>query len=49
MKYEVWQHGSGDMPLMTLNADTEFDAWKILKKAGIRNRSKLIELVEIDD
>lgn len=49
MKYEVWQQGTMDTPVMILDAEDEPDAWKILKKIGIRNRAGLMDLVEIDD
>lgn len=48
MKYEVWQGGLPN-PITIIDADNEPHAWKILKRMGIRNKSKLIELVEIDD
>ena len=34
-------------PLMTISAETEDEAWKKLKKAGIRNKSNLLRLIEI--
>ena len=49
MKFEVWQQGITEHPTMTIDAIDEVNAWKILKRAGIRNKSKLIELIKIDD
>lgn len=49
MKYEVWQQGVSERPMTIIKADSEVDAWKVLKKMGIRNKSKLIDLVEVDD
>lgn len=49
MKYEVWQQGINVKPAMIINADDEEEAWKKLRRAGIRNKSKLIELIRIDD
>jgi len=34
--------------LMSISAKDEFMAWEILKKAGVRNRSKLLKLVELN-
>jgi len=35
--------------LMSFNAQNDNIAWKILTRAGIRNRSKLLDLVRIND
>ena len=48
MKFELWQQGIVDRPLMKLDASSEEEAWRMVKRAGIRNRSKLFELVEIE-
>jgi len=35
-------------PLMSLSAVNEDEAWKKLRKAGIRNRSRILRLIQID-
>jgi len=34
--------------LMFISAKDEFVAWEILKKAGVKNKSKLLKLVELN-
>jgi len=45
MIYELFQ---GEEGLMTINANSEKDAWKKIRKAGIRNRSRTFHLIEIE-
>lgn len=49
MKFEVWQEGISVKPAMIIEAENHIHAWKVLRRAGIRNKSKLMRLVEIDD
>lgn len=48
MRFEVWQEGIDISPLTIIEADNNRHAWKVLKKMGIKNKSKLINLVEIE-
>ena len=38
---------SNFIPLMSVIADTEQEAWNQIKQAGMRNNSKLFTLMEI--
>ena len=49
MKFEVWEPMTGDKPVTIIEAVNEVNAWKILKKMGIRNRSKQFELIKVED
>jgi len=45
MEFEVIEQG---LSVMTIVANNEKSAWRKLKKAGIRNQSKLMQLIKID-
>lgn len=45
MNFEVYE---GEMSVMTIAAENEKHAWQLLKKAGIRNQSKLMSVIRID-
>ena len=34
-------------PQIYVNAKNEYDAWKKIKKAGIKNKSKLFQLIRV--
>lgn len=46
MDFELYDNSA--RPLMSLSAENEDAAWKKLRRAGIRNRSKLMRLIQID-
>lgn len=44
----IYQVNDGTENFANIEADNDEDAWKQLKKAGIRNKGKTLQLVEID-
>ena len=46
-RYELHQTGVTKKPAMYILANNENEAWKKVSQAGIKNKSKLLKLVEI--
>lgn len=44
MEYELVENGE---VVTTVTANDEEEAWEIIHKAGIRNKSKIMQLVQI--
>ncbi len=46
MDFELYDNAT--YPLMSLSAESEDAAWKKLKLAGIKNKSNIFRLIQID-
>ena len=44
MKYNLYD--DVNCPVMQVDADSEKEAWRTIRKAGIRNRGNIFSLVE---